>query len=129
MVVIMKCLQKYLIFCLLVGISITHATPEHTVSTNSTAKNACSIITDGALTLTTIWSAVGAAAVYRIAKIPEKNLPTIIHNALNYINAFKLEEKVELEITGLVCIGMSLSAFSLLLLKKTIWEQELKHKS
>jgi len=82
-------------------------------------------IADTALVLSAIWLGIAAVGSYRLTKVPEKTLPTLIKWALDYTQpVINLEQAVQLEMTALGCIGGSLSAWTLLLLKKLSWEKK-----
>jgi len=82
-------------------------------------------IADITLALSAVWLAVGAIGTYRLANVPEKSIPVVLHTVLSWFtDIFNIEEKIQLEFTGLGCAGGSLSALSLLLLKKLSWEKK-----
>jgi len=80
-------------------------------------------IADTALVLTAVWCAVYATGSYRLSRIPETSIPEWVKSILSYTAPFSLENQIRLELMSIGCAGGSLSALSLLLLKKLSWEK------
>ncbi len=81
-------------------------------------------IADTTLVLSAVWLAVGAVGAYRLSSAPTNSVPKWLGQVLGLINIFNLEQQIQFELTSLGCAGGSLSALSLLMLKKLSWEKK-----
>ena len=86
-------------------------------------------IVDATLALSAVWLAVGAVGAYRLSSVTETAVPKWLHGVLDWVKFFSLEERVQLELSSIGCAGGSLSALSLLLLKKLSWEKNTSNTS
>ena len=80
---------------------------------------------DATLALSTVWCAVGAVGAYRLSEISKETIPWAFKKIAEYANpGLEMEQAMQAEIIILCFAGGSLSALSLLLLKKLSWEKK-----
>ncbi len=91
----------------------------------NTSKQGISMATDAGLALSTIWLAVSAIGAYRLSEISKETIPWALQKLTGYVNPeLKIGQAVQAELIILGFAGGSLSALSLLLLKKLSWEKK-----